>query len=211
MQVNITDPPDSGFFYEPSRKELRIVSGVSLELDSATLQFAVDRTPTEDADLVPIQNLAAQADYSRLSFEANHAGEQIVFDIVSRHRCDRILHEAICAIHSQAFSFSASDQDSIDLVCKDGSLQSLIVRKSGTVAGPYVHLFFGGDGVFKIIENPHARHAVLGLRFHDDLLTVETDGGNCAYRFGSQEFLIALVRDFLGGDREHRRRPVTPA
>lgn len=198
MQViNVQDPRDSGLIYDPRWKELRIVSGIALVLNKKTMQFEVDRTPSEDEELVPVRGMSVAPDASSMSFGAEHDGEQIQFSVASRYRFDHVLYAAIARLQARSFSFDAGDEDSVSVLCKNGSLCSLVVRKAQDPSGPYLHVSFGSVGIFRIIENPHARLPVSDLKCEDRSLMVTVDGREHAYQFASQDFIVTLVRDLL--------------
>jgi hypothetical protein len=198
QNIIVTDPQNTAFLFDPRWKELRIVNDVSLVLDKSGTRFEIDRTPSEDADLVPIDDLRVRDDSSGLTFSVRHDGEEVSFNIASPHRFDRVLYRTIASILGGAFSFDERDEDSISMTGKHGELSSMIIRKAKDPTGPYVNMFFDHDTAFKVTEIPHARVRVSEVRWLGDAMAVRTeDGINQIYEFSSQAFIVEAVGQLL--------------
>ncbi|HET9643623.1 MAG TPA: hypothetical protein VFP68_09760 [Burkholderiaceae bacterium] len=198
QNIIVTDPENTAFLFDPRWKELRIVNDVNLVLDKSGTRFEIDRTPSEDANLVPVDDLRVRDDFSGLAFSVRHEEEQISFSIASPHRFDRVLYRTIGFILEGAFSFDQRDEDSISILGKHGGLSSMIIRKAKDPTGPYVNMFFDNDSAFKIIEVPHARLRVSEVRWLGDALAVRTeDGADQIYKFSSQAFIVETVGQLL--------------
>ena len=166
-------------------------------LNRKTLKFEVDRTPGDEEELVPLQGLSVAHDASGMTFNVEHEGDCVQFNLASKSRFDHILYAAVNAIHAQSFSFDPTDEDSVSVSGRNGALHSFVVRKVRDPSEPYLHLAFRENGVFNIIENPHERQPVSDLGCEDGTLILNVEGRKSSYTFASQGLILALTQDLL--------------
>jgi hypothetical protein len=193
----VTNPEYSALIYVPRAKDLRLVFDLGLSVAEAG-GFVFDVEPYGDADYRPASNVEVNQQRTSMSFDVLIDDRAESFRVRSTRACDAVLFDAVERIRAQGFEFRPDDKDRVDVLFRDGVLESLdIGRHEEGDAEDYITLILRDNHWFYVRGNPSQRIPVRQVAVSAGVLSCVSDDKVFRYELQSQPLIADLVGRLL--------------
>lgn len=199
MSIKKIKPKESAFKYDPTAKQLCLVTDAKFYFNFDTQKFEIDQDPYSDPDCTPLLNISLKDDLSELQFDAVYRGKETRFVISITNSCDKILYDFFSRVTNEGFSIAKNDVDDLQLVFENGKLESLKVYKLSKAQELLDSLFIAFDEGrhYLIEEDPWRKIELNAIEATDGKIISKSENEEFIYNLETQPLIFDTVKKLI--------------
>jgi hypothetical protein len=200
MQVEILNPEQTSFKYDPLIRSLMLGLGHPFFFNQKSQQFELDQNPFGDTNLVPMKNVVFRDTFSRLTFDAKYQRKQRQFAITAANEHEKLLFELFARLNAHGFTTEGYEADHVQLHFEQGKLASIQIYKHSK---PSEHLVDSlrirgeADHYFLIKQGPWRKFSLNSLRVDDNKLISRSADEEFVYNLDVQPVILETVKRLI--------------
>jgi hypothetical protein len=194
----IVNPHDTDFHFHPRLGRLRFGVGAPLYFDLQRQVLCLDRTPTVEPTLTPLDEISFQHDTLQFSVRPSLSKRPTRYTVQSNSGFERIVIDALLAVSQHGCHLDDGDHDEIHVVARHGSPVSLILRHTSPGAErATLRIAWDADGATRIVPVDVIRTKVRSLTAHDQQVRCVSDLDDYTFDLQLPTALVSAVTQLI--------------
>lgn len=201
VRVTETKTADYAFKYDPSIRDLTLGIGHAFCFSQISQRFELDQNPFGDPNLVPMNNVVFSDDFSQLTFDARYQRKHRQFVITAANEHQKTMFEFFARLNEKGFKTEDNDADKVDLLFKDGKLDSIEIYKysEGCELLDSLHIFSEAGHYILLKHRPRRKFNLSSIRVDHHKLISRSADEEFVYNLDVQPVIYEAVKRLVDG------------